>query len=63
MDMSKVAATVGTRVFEAKAGIKPAVCAVKLGEDIVGRLVSAPGGAEGADWLLYPADASAVTDM
>ncbi len=40
MDISKFAATVGTSVFEAKAGIKPAVCALKLGEGIVGPLLT-----------------------
>ena len=38
MEMIKFRETVGTSVFEAKAGIKPAVCAVKLGQDIVGPL-------------------------
>ncbi len=38
MDMSKFATSVGTSIFEAKAGIEPAICAVKLGQDVVGQL-------------------------
>lgn len=38
MDMSKFATSVGTSIFEAKAGIKPAVCAVNVGQDVVGPL-------------------------
>ncbi len=38
MDMSKFATSVGTSIFEAKAGIKPAVCAVNVGQGVVGPL-------------------------
>ena len=38
MDTSKFATRCGTRIFEAKAGIKPAVCAVMAGQDVVGPL-------------------------
>ncbi len=38
MDISKFATSVGTIIFEAKAGITPAVCALIVGQDVVGPL-------------------------